>query len=333
MAGIHTRRRVLQTGATVGAGLGLGAIGLPAILRGQTIPKVNYVTLSTGFSVIVNEYMGAKRFDLKNQVDLSVTNSYTSVANYYNDFAAGTFDLAIGSWDTYAEMYRRGVPIKLVCTATTAHLINIVAAKDGPTELSGLKGKTMAATLASGSYKLSKMVIKDFWGIELEKDVTVENVPSPAQSITLVMADRAAAGLSWEPNISVGLARVPGMKAIFNLGAAYRERTGQELPFFTYAAHSSALKAAPDIAARIAKSFADCIAAIEADPSEAIALAAPKMKVDPAVLRLAFDSGRLKFDVKAMSQPSARKLITDAADYMHRNGGLPQSVDDGFFAA
>jgi NitT/TauT family transport system substrate-binding protein len=314
------------------AGLGAGMAGLPALSRAEDLPKVNYATVATGMGVIINEYMAAKRFDLKNGINLTVVNSYASVATYYNDFAAGTFDLALGAWDSYLDMYHRGVPIKLVCTVTTSHNIGIVAGKDGPSDVRELKGKNIAAVQTSGGYKMSQMVIRDFWGIELGKDVAVDNVPSPAQAITMVMADRAAAGLSWEPNISIGLARVAGMKPIFNLGEVYAEKMKENLPNFTYAASAALLNSRPDMAERIARTFADCIRAITADPTEAFALAAPKMKVEPAVLRTAFDSGRLKFDAEALSQPSARKLIKDAADYLHKGGALSKPVDDGFFA-
>jgi NitT/TauT family transport system substrate-binding protein len=332
MARPCTRRRLIEAGAALIGGIASPAIGFPTILRAATVTRLKCVTLATGVSVIVDAYMQAKRFDLKNDVDLVAVNSYTSIANYYNDFAAGTFDVAIGSWDTFAQMYGRGIPIRLACTAASAELVSIVAAKNGPATIEELRGKTLAAVQASGSYKLSKMVIQDIWGIALEKDVPVENVPNPAQALTMIMADRAAAALSWEPSVSGAIARVPDMMPIFNLGAAYRQHRHGALPYFTYAIQSAVLKGRPDLAARVAKSFTDCIAEIMADPSEAIALAAPEMKIAPQALRIGFDSGRLQLKAEPMSNPATRRAVARAADYMHRNGGLADSVDDGFFA-
>ena len=76
------------------------------------MPRVTYVTLATGFNVILNEYMAAKRFDLKHGVNIDVINSYVSVTNYYNDFTAGTFELGIGAWDTWAARFLAGVPLQ-----------------------------------------------------------------------------------------------------------------------------------------------------------------------------------------------------------------------------
>jgi len=44
------------------------------------MPRVTSVTLATGFTVILNEYMAAKRFDLKHGVNIDVINSYVSVS-------------------------------------------------------------------------------------------------------------------------------------------------------------------------------------------------------------------------------------------------------------
>ena len=102
---------------TAGAVAGTLAVAKPAILLGPgAMPRVTYVTLATGFNVILNEYMAAKRFDLKHGVNIDVINSYVSVTNYYNDFTAGTFELGIGAWDTWAARFLAGVPLKLVST-------------------------------------------------------------------------------------------------------------------------------------------------------------------------------------------------------------------------
>ena len=106
----HSRRRHLEERERTRRGC---AVASPAILLGQAaMPRVTYVTLATGFNVILNEYMAAKRFDLKHGVNIDVINSYVSVTNYYNDFTAGTFELGIGAWDTWAARFLAGVPLR-----------------------------------------------------------------------------------------------------------------------------------------------------------------------------------------------------------------------------
>ena len=104
-----SRRGTLKSASALAAA---AAVANPSILLGQAaMPRVTYVTLATGFNVILNEYMAAKRFDLKHGVNIDVINSYVSVTNYYDDFTAGTFELGIGAWDTWAARYLAGVPL------------------------------------------------------------------------------------------------------------------------------------------------------------------------------------------------------------------------------
>jgi hypothetical protein len=49
------------------------------------MPRVTSVTLATGFTVTLNEYMAAKRFDLKHGVNIDVINPYVSVSAFRRD--------------------------------------------------------------------------------------------------------------------------------------------------------------------------------------------------------------------------------------------------------
>ena len=320
-----SRRKMLSAAPGV-----LALLAMPAV-RAQAPIKVRYAALSTGFSVIVDEFMSAKRFDLKHGVDMTSINSYVSVASYLNDFAAGTFDLAIAGWDSAAELHHRGVPIQFVSTLVTADMINMLATDGGAANLADLKGKSIAAVMASGTYQVAKVLIRATEKLELEKDITVQNVPSPAQVITMLMARNAPAGLAWEPNVSIGLARDKALKPIFNFGEAYRRTTNEDLPYFGIAAQRSMLKSAPDLPRRISAAFKDCVYAIRANPSEAIELAAKKLKVEPAILRTAFESKRLRFIGGRMEDRADRKLVENAAAFFLKNGAAWAKLDEGFF--
>ncbi len=313
-------------GATAAA-----AIFAPQILRAAAPVKIRYASLSTGFSVIIDEFMAANRFDLKHDLDMSSVNSYVSVGSYLNDFAAGTFDLAIAGWDSAAELHHRGVPVQFVSTLVTADMINLLGAKDSPQSIPELKGKSIAAVIASGTYQLSKVLVRALYGLELEKDITVQNVPNPAQVITMLMAGNAPAGLAWEPNVSIGMSRDPSIKPIFNFGDGYRKKTGKDLPYFGIAVQKSVLTGGSDIGARIAASMSDCIAAIRANPHQALDLAAKRLKVEPSVLYSAYDSGRLRFIGGSMNKPSDRKLVEDAALFFQKHGATWATLQKDFF--
>ena len=81
-----TRRGLLrQAGcaATVVATAGVG--GFPTILRAAEPITVTYARAEGGVSSVVDEYMAAKRFDLKHGVNIKTINSYVSIPSYYAD--------------------------------------------------------------------------------------------------------------------------------------------------------------------------------------------------------------------------------------------------------
>src|SRR6478752_6118566 len=177
-----SRRSILKT-----AGLGGALLVRPALLRAQALPKVTTVALATGFSVILTEYMAAKRFDKKHGVNIDVINSYASVTNYYNDFTAGTFELGIGAWDTWASRFSAGVPLKVISTVSEYDMLFVVAMDGGPKSVADLKGKTLAAINASGAWRVTKHALSAFHKMEVDKDFKVQNTESPAGAVALVL--------------------------------------------------------------------------------------------------------------------------------------------------
>jgi NitT/TauT family transport system substrate-binding protein len=328
MSNTISRRRLLQ-----GAGIvaGTAAIAAPSVLRGQAaIPRVTSVTLQTGFTVILNEYMAAKRFDLKHGVNIDVINSYVSVTNYYNDFTAGTFEVGVGSWDTWAARFLAGVPLKLISTLTDFDLLNIVALQGGPASVADLRSKTLAATLSSGAYRIAKHTLATFHKLEAGKDYSVQNTESPAGAVAMVLGGSAQAGLTWEPNVSVGMEREPKLATIYNLGQDFRKNTGIELPYFAVALRNEAEQRHPGVSARIAAAMTDCANGVAANVDEAVKLSAAKMKVSEAALRNAFGSKRLTFKPMSMQDPKGREVVLAAADYLAKNRVLEKPVTPAF---
>lgn len=330
MTRMFSRRTALKA---TGAAFAGAIVGKPAILLGQAaMPRVTYVTLATGFNVILNEYMSAKRFDLKHGVNIDVINSYVSVTNYYNDFTAGTFELGIGAWDTWASRFLAGVPLKLIATITDYDMLFIVAMNDGPKSVADLRGKTLAATLSSGAYRVTRYTLSAFHNMQAEKDYRVQNTESPAGAVAMVLGGSTQGGLTWEPNVSVGIEREPKLTTIYNVGQDFEKNTGIALPYFSVALRNEAEKRHPGVSAKIAAAFSDCIKGVMDNPDEAAKLSAAKMKVSEAALMNAFSTKRLLFKPMSMSDPKGREALLKAADYLAKNGMLEKPVGPDFLA-
>ncbi|WP_417597344.1 ABC transporter substrate-binding protein [Pararhodobacter oceanensis] len=322
-----SRRAFVQTGLLAAA---TPLISTPAVFAQSGRIQLNYATLKTGVSVIINEYLKHKRPDLDNGLEINITNEYTSVSSYYSDFISGTFELGIGAWDTYLRMYKRGVPTSLATTITTGTMINIVTRDDGPSSVEELRGKTVSAIAASGAFNMCKSTMQDLYDLELGEDITVQNVPSPAQAMTLLMAGNVDAALSWEPNVSAAMSRMPGLRTIFNLGQEYEEAKGMELPYFAFALRNEAIERNAETAALVHATFAQLMDQINADPMDAFTIAAPELNVEPEVLMQAYEAGRLQFSSHSMQQPEGRQLVREAQAFIDADDA---EIDDAYFAS
>jgi len=329
-----SRRTFLKAAAVQGLGLSLAgsALSIPQLARAEGA-ALKWANLLPGFTVLITQYIVAKGLGKKHGVNLGALNSYTSVGTYYNDFVAGQYDVCIGTWDTFSARYLAGVPIRFLCSISTGNMINIIAPASGPKTLKELEGKTLACPQSTGTYRLTRAIIKDLTDTDIESAMKVQNVDNPAAAVTLVMANRADAALSWEPNISSGIKRVPDMRILFNTGEEYRQKKGLDLPYFGVGIREEALARDPGIAARLDKVFADCVAGIMADVDEATKLVASKSGIPADVMKLAITSGRMQLKHLSMADETGRKAVKTAADLLVKNSLLPRALDDKFFAA
>jgi ABC-type nitrate/sulfonate/bicarbonate transport system substrate-binding protein len=173
--------------------------------------------------------------------------------------------------------------------------------------------------------------VRKFDNIEFEKDVEVQNVPNPPATITLVAGDRAAAAHSWEHSLSAGLHKIPGSKVFLNVGDYYKKHTGREMPYFCAVVREDALaKHPPGTLQKINKTYADVFAWIHSHEAE-FAEQAAKVKLEPDVLRTAMNSGRMRFQVRPMTETKNRDDVKFCADFLFESGGLEKKLDDGYF--
>jgi NitT/TauT family transport system substrate-binding protein len=328
---METTRRTLLQQASGGVALAAGFTGFPTIIRAAEPITVTYAQAAGGVSAVVDEYMSAKRFDLKHGVNIKTINSYVSIPSYYADLTAGTFDLGIGAWDTFYRMFTKGVPIKLVTTVTSGILINFVTGAKGMSSVKDLRGKSIAAISGSGALAMFGVLMKKQYGIDVDKDLTLQNVQNPSAAMTLLLAGNVDGALSWEPYISTTLQKDNSLRPIFNVGTSYKELTGEPLPYFSCVIRDEVLKRNPDVGRRIAAAFAECCDSLTANRKEAFVETAPRAKLDLWVLNNAFDNGRLQFLGSSMAEPEGRRMMKTAFDIFGAAEGMTGAFDEKFF--
>lgn len=324
-----SRRTVLGAALTAGAGL----VAAPTVLRAQTKPEIRCATATPGFTTVFYDVIRDRKLDDKHGFKLGDPVLNASIGTLFNDFVANGSDLIIASWDPILTRYHGGVPCRLLCTLMTADMIGIVAAKNGPKSIADLKGKTIAAPQQSGVYRMTRAMIKDIDGTDIETVAQVQNADNPAQGVTLVIADRADAAVAWEPMISNGMQRRPDLGVIYSAGEAFRTKAGADLPYFCVNVRQEILAANPDLAKNLNAAFAEAVALIDGEFDSIAAKYAARTKIDVETLKVARASGRFKMSYGAASDPKIQQTVTTASEILARQGVLARKAEPGFFAA
>lgn len=331
MSGPFTRRRALTVAAS---GAALAATGHRRTLAqdrpGQGSPAT-WAYLTPGFTVLVAQYIVGKALAQKHDVALAKPTEYAAVSAYYEDFAAGKYDICVGSWDVLAARQQAGVPIKLLCTITTADMIFILSGRPDISEPAQLRGRTLAAVQSTGTFRIVSALIEDAYGLDLARDVLIKGVDNPAAAVTLVTDNLADAGLSWEPNISAALARDRRLRPIFNAGDAYRNLTNLIFPFFAVGARQEWTDRNPDTARKVRQVFASCLAGLIGDTEDAVRTAGQDTGFAPEVLTDAITSRRLRFVYGSMADEAERRGVVRASEFLAHYGLLQRPVGEDFF--
>ena len=190
----------------------------------------------------------------------------------------------------------------------------------------------MAAPQQSGVYRMTRALINEFEGIDLESVAQVQNADNPAQGVTLVIADRADAAMAWEPMITSGMERRPDLRLIYNAGEAYRRHASVDLPYFCVNVRKELVDRAPDTAKRLNAAFAECVAMIDAAFDAMADRYAGRTMIEAPILKTAKSAGRLRFSHAAASDQALQSTITNASQILVRQGILKAPAEAGFFA-
>ena len=69
----------------------------------------------------------------------------------------------------------------------------------------------------------------------------------------MVLGGSTEGGLTWEPNVSVGLEREPKLTTIYNVGDDIKKNAGIALPYFAIALRNEAEKRSPGVSAKLSQ--------------------------------------------------------------------------------
>jgi len=328
-----SRRVMLQRGASGSLALGTGLLGSPWLARAQAPLAIKTGTLFGGWAHLGNDTLLEMGFDKKHGFAMTNAQTYNVLATYYADFAKGSFEIGVGAWDFFARAYMQGAPLRIIALISEGTQAGFLGRADGPKSIKDLKGKTVAAMQASGTYQMAKGFVREFDGLEFEKDINIQNAPNPPGTVALVAGNRADAALTWEQSLSLGLDMVKDSKVFVNLGEYYQQHTKRAMPYFAIGMHQSAIDRLPKGSLAKLTGLYDDLAKWISGNVDAYAARAPRIEVQPKVIKTAIESGRLRFQMRSAAEPKNREDLLFCADLLSKSGMFPKKLDDGIFAA
>jgi ABC-type nitrate/sulfonate/bicarbonate transport system substrate-binding protein len=308
----------------------------PQRAHSQTqVPKLKIGTLGVpSTSVWMVSVLVAKRFDLKNGIDIEWVEQSTTAA-VYNDFAAGSYQVATGGVISYANQYSRGVKSKLFATYQIFGTSVIVNRERGPgiNSPQDLNGKEIAAPLSSENTKAMEIYLK--WaGVDI-KSLKIKNFEQPGVVAELKSpTGSAVAGIVFS-QIPTRLVmddpkKFKDLLSADELDALWKQKTGTDHHWLLgWAAHEDFARDNRELLQRTHNAMKETIDWVSKNQEEALEIVAKKTKESVPVLRETMKAKRVRF--QQLTAESQEKALMELFKLGVESGMIAKLPDVNFF--
>ncbi len=313
--------------ASLALGMAAPALGPRAAAdAAEDLIHVNMARLSFPSNVaIMVDIVKDQGFDRRHGIDMELR-SFGVVSAFYAAQASGEADAGVGGPLVYQRMRLEGAPLKV--TATFLDMTTTVVMTRDPRirSLADLKGRTIAADVASSEFQTLSVVAKSV-GVVMGKDVTV--VPAgPPMARTQLAADRVDAIMTWEPSATLALRDNPANRIIWNAKQGWREMTGKDGWLLVMEMHEDFIRRHPQAVPRLVAAFQDGARFIRTNPDEADRIVVRTLNLPPGAFREMVLAPRVVFDVRPTTDAAARDSIWEVIKVAAAEGFFKQPPTD-----
>jgi len=316
---------------SVRAWLSVFAAVLAVVVIAVSVPAQEPVKVRIGnlgfpsHAAMIMPILKEKGFDKKHGVDMEIK-VYGAVSAYYGSTASGETDGIGGGPLVFQKMRLEGVPIKMVAAMVDMTSMSVITKNPAIKSLMDLKGKTMAADMASSEYAILSVYAKKK-GLVFGKDVTVVQAGPPLVR-TQMAADRVDAGMTWEPTATMTMRDNPAYRIIFNGKEGWREITGKE-------GWLLALGMREDWIARNAAGLPKVIAAFDeaarfmrSNPDECDQILQQAIKLPPGAFKDMITAPRVVYQIRSTAEPTTRETLWEVVKVAIGEGYFKEPVRD-----
>lgn len=248
---------------------------------------------------------------------------------------SGTMQAVVLPVQAAASLYNRGFPLKLL-NVMTRGLLYVISTETEVTDFPGLKGKRLAVPFRNDTPDLVLARLLAHSGLEAGADITIETVGSPVEAIQLLLAGRVDAVLAPEPAISAAIIRGQAagktVARVIDIQQAWAGVKGGEpvLPQAGMALTNAFTEANPGIADALQEALEKASDAVNANPQQAAAEAAPALDLPPPVVAASVPTSNLVALRASAVREDIESMLTTLSDTDPGliGGRLP---DDGFY--
>jgi ABC-type nitrate/sulfonate/bicarbonate transport system substrate-binding protein len=258
-------------------------------------------------------------FDKKNGVDMEVK-TYGAVGAYYGSLASGETDGVGGGPLVFQKMRLEGVPIKMVATTVDMTSMSVITKNPAIKTIADLKGKTIAADMASSEYTVLTLYGKSK-GLTFGKDITVVQAGPPLVR-TQMAADRVDAGMTWEPTLTMTMRDNPAYRVILNGKQAWREMTGKDGWLLALGMREDWIAKNAAGLPKLVAAFDDAAKFMRSNPDECDQILQQAIKLPPGAFKDMITAPRVVYSIRSTADPSTRETLWEV---------VQQGVAAGYF--
>lgn len=310
--------------ATLGIGLALalGPAGVPA--QEPVKVKIGNLGFPSHSAMIIN-ILKDRGFDKKHGIDMEVK-VYGAVSAYYGATASGETDGVPGGPLVFQRMRLEGVPLKIVSTLVDMTSMSVITKNPAIKTFTDLKGKTIAADMASSEYSVLSLYAKHK-GIALGKDTTVVQAGPPLVR-TQLAADRVDAGMTWEPTATMTMQDNAAYRIIFNGKEGWREITGKDGWLLALGLREDWIARNAAALPRVIAAFDEAARFMRSNADDADKILQAAIKLPPGAFKDMITAPRVVFQVRSTAEPTARETLWEVIKVAIGEGYFKQPVPD-----
>lgn len=309
---------------------GFGA-GLAVALGASAVPAqepVKFTVGNLGFpshSAMIINILKEKGFDRKHGIDVEVK-VYGAVSAYYGSAASGETDGVPGGPLVFQRMRLEGVRLKIVSTLVDMTSMSVITKDPSIRSVTDLKGKTIAADMASSEYSVLSLYAKRK-GVVLGKDATVVQAGPPLVRTQLV-ADRVDAGMTWEPTATLTMRDNPAYRIVFNGKQGWRELTGKDGWLLALGVREEWIARNAAALPRVIAVFDEAARFMRSSPDESDRILQQAIKLPAGAFKDMITAPRVVFEVRSTADAGARETLWEVIKIAIGEGYFKEPVRD-----